>query len=282
MSRITPPLSITPLHTIAEMAEVEEVQRLAWGYGERALEITPRDTLLAVAHAGGIMLGCRDASGTLLGFVYSFMSWDTNLARGRVLRHWSHQMGVIPQARGHGVAQQLKLAQRVASLEQGVELICWTYDPLEPVNARLNIGRLRAIARRYSRNHYGEMAGINAGLPSDRFEVEWWLQSSRVRAALDGRPPLPHGLPSFAATLRHELPAPYEDSLPLDGSPLEVEVPASFQQLKQRDKGLALQWRLASRAWFEQAFACGYAAVDAYQRDGRAFYVLAPFDDEAT
>ena len=58
----------------------------------------------------------------------------------------------------------------------------WTYDPLESGNAVLNIGKLGAVCRCYLRDLYGTMPDVlNAGLPSDRFEVAWWIESDRVR-----------------------------------------------------------------------------------------------------
>lgn len=268
-----PPLHIRPLTQVAELEETAEIQRQAWNIQDD-FEVVPPEMLMALVHSGGIVLGCRDEAGRLLGFVYSFLGWDDHDGQRR-LKHHSHQMGVLPEARGFGLGFQLKLAQREAVLNQGVDLITWTYDPLQPVNARLNIGRLRAIARRYSRNFYGEMTGINAGLPSDRFEVEWLLRTPRAQAAATGQPagPRPERIIS-AGTTTTGLPVPAGKPLPLDGEPLSFEVPADLQQLKERDLALALEWRMASREWFETAFAAGYAATDAWAADGHAFYAL--------
>jgi predicted GNAT superfamily acetyltransferase len=49
----------------------------------------------------------------------------------------------------------LKLLQREEALDRGIELIEWTFDPLEIKNAYLNIEKLGAIARRYNINQYG-------------------------------------------------------------------------------------------------------------------------------
>lgn len=279
MRNAAPPFTIRPVHTPDACADVEEIQRQAWNLAGDELEIVPKHQLLAFAHNGGVVLGCHDAAGRMVGFVYSFCAFEDQ-PQGRVLKQHSHQMAVLPEARGHNLGRLLKLAQREATLAQGIELITWTYDPLEPVNARLNIGQLRAIARRYYRDFYGELSGINAGIPTDRFEVEWWLNSPRVLAASKELP----SDPAFARRLEGKrnaarLPLPYAGELPLDGAPLAVEVPASYQQIKREAHDLALEWRLASRNWFEQAFAQGYAASEAWQEGGRAFYGLAPLDE---
>src|SRR5207245_196426 len=61
------------------------------------------------------------------------------------------------------------------------------FDPLEGVNASLNIAKLGAVTHKYYPNLYGSsMAdGLNSGLPTDRFEVEWWIASDRVRQVLE-------------------------------------------------------------------------------------------------
>ena len=85
-----------------------------------------------------------------------------------------------------GIGLQLKTAQREAVLAQGIELITWTYDPLESRNAYLNIQKLGAICKLYRRNEYGDMLDeLNQGMPSDRFEVEWWINSRRVSQRVD-------------------------------------------------------------------------------------------------
>jgi predicted GNAT superfamily acetyltransferase len=57
---------------------------------------------------------------------------------------------------------------------------------------------------------------------------------------------------------------------------LLVAVPTDIQSIKARDRGLAIEWRLALRSALEPAFELGYAAVEMlYSSDGaRAAYVL--------
>jgi predicted GNAT superfamily acetyltransferase len=82
----------------------------------------------------------------------------------------------------------MKLAQRDDAIRQGIDLIEWTFDPLEIKNAYFNIERLGAIVRRFVLNQYGTTSSpLNAGLPTDRCTAEWWLESDRVKAVLEGR-----------------------------------------------------------------------------------------------
>jgi predicted GNAT superfamily acetyltransferase len=103
----------------------------------------------------------------------------------------SHMLGVTPEYRDSGVGRQLKLKQREDALARGIDLIEWTFDPLEIKNAHLNIERLGAIVRRYVRNQYGTTTShLHGGLPTDRCVAEWWITSPRVKAVIEGGPPV--------------------------------------------------------------------------------------------
>jgi predicted GNAT superfamily acetyltransferase len=99
----------------------------------------------------------------------------------------SHMLAVSEAYRNSGIGRALKLAQRDDALARGIDLIEWTFDPLEIKNAHLNIERLGAISRRYAPDLYGTTtSGLQGGLPSDRLFAEWWLRSKRVQGILSG------------------------------------------------------------------------------------------------
>jgi predicted GNAT superfamily acetyltransferase len=86
---------------------------------------------------------------------------------------------------------RLKLYQRDWCLARGIGHVRWTFDPLRTVNATLNIHRLGATSATYLPDYYGEMAGINQGLASDRLLVDWDLAAPVVAAlAVDRCRPL--------------------------------------------------------------------------------------------
>jgi len=103
----------------------------------------------------------------------------------------SHMLGVRRSYRDLGVGRRIKLFQRDDALQHGIELMEWTFDPLEIKNAWFNLERPGAIVRRYLVNQYGLTSSpLHGGLPSDRFVAEWWLKSQRVEATLrEGRHP---------------------------------------------------------------------------------------------
>ncbi len=253
--------SIRTLETIADFRAAEEVQRRVWGFVDA--EVVPLHTLLTAHKNGGLVLGAfADVGGavtvaeTMTGMLFGFLGRDQN----GDIKHCSHLMGVAPEWRGRGVGEALKRYQRDCVLSQGHRLVTWTFDPLEPRNAHLNTSKLGGLCRRYLVNVYGEIRDdLNAGLPTDRFEAEWWLASPQVEARLDGAaPPGPKGPTvnrcgdddGFKVPLSwQKLTEPY----------LLAEVPPNIQVIKTRSPETALAWREHTRALFQHYFAHGYA-----------------------
>ncbi len=281
---MTDDLTIRPPADPGEFQQIEQVQRAAWGMATDTA-LVPAHLLITAARHGGLVLAAFTPAGWIAGFVFGFLGLaDADQARwlGTNLLHCSHMMGVRPEFQTRGVGYRLKLAQRERLLAQGLKLAVWTYDPLLSLNARLNVGRLGAIARRYLPDLYGEIPEeLNAGLPSDRFEVEWWLTSGRVRRHLAGRPDAP---PESAPALNAAVERPDGLRAPADrvldpGAPVaQVEIPGDFYAIKRADRGLARAWRDHTRAVFTRAFERGYVITGFASRgDGparRSFYTL--------
>jgi predicted GNAT superfamily acetyltransferase len=164
-----PPVEVRLVRSLEELAACEAMSREIWGAAER--NVVPRELLLTMQKNGGLVHGAFLPEGRLVGFCFGFLGM-----RDGQLRLCSHQLGVLPEFRGTGIGIALKQAQRYDALRQGYELVTWTFDPLEARNAYINLHRLGCIARLYDRDHYGPMEDeLNRGLPSDRFEAEWWL-----------------------------------------------------------------------------------------------------------
>lgn len=268
------------LETPEEMTAVENLQRLVWKSPD--IEIVPRDLLLAAVHNGGLAIGAFVAD-DLVGVSFGFPGFYTT-PDGPRLKHHSHLLAVHPDWRLKGIGFSLKRAQWQMVRKQGLDRITWTYDPLLSCNAHLNIARLGAVCNTYLKSEYGEMRdGLNAGLPSDRFQVDWWLNTERVKRRLSRRSrptlTLAHYLLAEAtlleAHLNRELVAcPSEEMISLTGTLLLVEIPSDFPALKAIDLSLARDWRFYAREVFEKAFAGGYLVTDFVHDSGRSFYVL--------
>lgn len=247
-------IDIRPFATATDHAWCDALQRRIWGDTNT---VSPPMTI-AIQRHGGIALGAFDRrSGDMIGFVLSFLAPSALPGAANGLSHHSHMAAVAPEWQNRGIGLSLKLAQRQAALAQGINLITWTYDPLEARNARLNIHKLGAICRTYHRNYYGEMRdGLNAGIATDRFEVEWWLDGS-------------------APASRRALAVPGERN-PADAPTcrLEIDIPPDFQALKRSDLNHAKAWRMRTRLQFEDAFSRGYIVVDFNATPSRACYIL--------
>jgi predicted GNAT superfamily acetyltransferase len=179
-------VQIRPIQTHEEYRAVEQLQREVWGLPE--VDIVPDHLLLTAQKNGGLVLGAFDTppgleSQQLVGFVFGFPGL---LPDGRV-KHCSHMAGVAPAYQNRNVGYLLKLAQRDHVLAQGLDLITWTFDPLESRNAYLNFHKLGVTCRTYLRELYGRMRdGLNLSLPSDRFQVDWHIASAHVAGRLGG------------------------------------------------------------------------------------------------
>jgi len=249
-----------------------QLQVDVWGFD--ASDAVPPLHLIAMHHYGGVLIGAFEG-GKMVGFVCGFSGWD----RGKVFHH-SHMLGVLPEYRGSGLGEKLKWAQRERVMEQGIELINWTFDPLQAVNANLNVNRLAAIVRKYRVNIYGESKSpLHGSLPTDRFEAEWLVSSERVTRALRGELPLWTSweeLPRANTTeiARSGSRAPGKADLDLEEDALLAEIPENINQIMGQDMGLALDWRLAIRELFRSYFAKDYAVSGFHRSEGRAFYRL--------
>jgi predicted GNAT superfamily acetyltransferase len=272
--------SIRLLETPEEMTAVEVLQRKVWTGSET--DVIPAHMLLAAVHNGGLALGAY-AGTTLVGVAFGFPGIYTT-PDGPRLKHHSHILGVQPDWSGKGVGFALKRAQWQVVRKQGIDRITWTYDPLLSRNAHLNITRLGAVCNTYLRSEYGEMRdGLNSGLPSDRFQVDWWLNTKRVERRLSRRPrpvlALEHYRNAEANVLaalidRGNVPYPAETTPELTGTLLLVEIPYDFPALKAADLPLARDWRFYTREIFENSFANGYLVTDFILDKDRSFYVL--------
>ena len=273
-------MQIRSLTTLEDCRQVVELEKTVWGYTD-AEDIVPSAVLIVSIKRGGILLGAFDDDDVMKGFVYSIPA----LKDGRPT-HWSHMLGVLPDAREAGLGVKLKLAQRERALEMGVDLIEWTYDPLQALNAHLNFARLGVVVEKYEENIYGESSSpLHRNTPTDRFIAEWHLTRPHVerRIAAIGQPVVRDTGVASAPVVNpsrstgEKWPHPGDPALDLDERRLFVEIPAGFSELQAAAPDLALAWRLATRRIFQTYLSRGYRVVDFFlsREAGRGHYLLA-------
>ncbi len=272
-------LHIRRLTTLEDCRRVVQLEREVWGYTD-AEDVVPPPILIVSIKRGGILLGAFDESGEMKGFVYSMAA-----LRGGRPSQWSHMLGVVKEARESGLGAQLKLAQREHALEQGVDLIEWTYDPLQAINAHLNFSKLGVVASEYEENIYGDSSSpLHRGSPTDRLVAEWHIARPHVerRIANWGQPIVRDGSLAAVPLVNASVSGvvwvkPGRADLSLEARRVLVEIPIGFSDMQLGDPDLAMAWRLHTRAIFQHYFARGYRAVDFFlsRESGRGQYLLA-------
>lgn len=178
-------IEIRRLTTGPEFRHAVELQKTIWGFDD--VDLLPVRFFVVVTKIGGQALGAFDGA-RMVAFCIAIPGIKHGPAHENSTYLHSHMLGVLPEYRDYGIGRMLKLRQREEALEQNIQLIEWTFDPLELKNAYFNIERLGCVVRRYVRNQYGSSSShLQAGLPTDRCTAEWWIASQWASAAIEKR-----------------------------------------------------------------------------------------------
>jgi predicted GNAT superfamily acetyltransferase len=269
-------ITLRSLSSPADYLAAVELQKLTWG--RDSSEIAPLSILKIAQKVGGVSAGAFAPDGRLLGFVFGL----TGVRDGKPV-HWSHMLAVAPESRDLGLGTRLKLYQRELLLPLGVELVEWTFDPLEARNAHVNFNHLGAGVSAYVRDMYEGETGsdLAKGIGTDRLIVAWRIASQRVVDVIAGR--RPETTQYRDAPIAN--PCGAEIELPPLGPPVDggmknlpvvrIETPANIQAIKDSDPNAGAAWRASTRRAFEHYLPSGFV-VDAFFRDpdGRCYYGL--------
>jgi len=250
------------LTTLEEYAAVVDLERAIWGPGYD--EVVPVPILAVSVKRGGILIGAFTED-RLVGFVYSL----PGIKQGKPTQ-WSHMLGVVDAFRSAGVGYELKCRQRERTLAMGLDLIEWTYDPMQAMNAHLNFAKLGVVVEEYEENVYGESTSpLHRGNPTDRFVAQWWIRKTDVERRLAAAGPLTFGTgevadarPVNSVAVAGDWLESVDVDLSLDARRLVVDIPIGFTEMLARAPDLALAWRICTRAIFTTYFDRGYRAVD--------------------
>ena len=235
---------IRDLRTHGEFAEALRLQREIWGFQD--LELLPLRFFVVASKIGGQVLGAFDRS-KMAGFCLCIPGLKSG---GKPYLH-SHMLGVLPEYRNTGIGRTMKLKQRDFALAEGVDLIEWTFDPLEVKNAFLNLERLGVIVRRYVHNQYGTTSSrLHGGLPTDRLIAEWWIRSPRVEQLCNGRS---YARPAVLTS---------------------IHVPADIDHLRQHDRERARKFQSSLAEQFENHFKAGLAVIGFEKTAAAGTYLL--------
>ncbi len=262
-------IDIRDIETSAEMHAAEQLQKEVWGIPD--IEVVPLSQLVASKTAGGILVGAFDAE-NLVGFVYGFVSIEH-----KTLVHHSHMLAVRRAYRNHKLGYRLKLAQRERALDQDIEFMSWTFDPLQSLNAYFNFRKLGVISDRYFVDFYGgDAASFLHQNGTDRLWVTWPLSSEKVRRRIDGIASAPETNESHRIVEIGNDNAPRLNSLKkvLSGTMATVEIPVDISNLEKQNGDLAHRWRDATRTALTEAINAKFSVVDFVRGEQHGTYVL--------
>ncbi len=245
-------VEVRKVTAVEEIHEMQKLEKQIW-----EMEPIPVHQTITAVKNGGLIVGAFIGK-RMIGYCYSFAGYS----EGQVYL-CSHMLAVDKEFQLMGIGKLLKDEQLRLAKEMGYELIVWTFDPLESRNAYLNTSKLYGVCYDYIIDCYGKMDdGLNKGLPTDRFQVAWWIDSERVKNKW--QPERIYSNP-FTITLNSAsypiIHMPKEQEW-LQTDAVEVPVPKHIQLMKTDDHELAYDWRMATRKIFKQLSDNGFALID--------------------
>lgn len=243
-------VEIRQLTKIDELADAVRLQREIWGFED--VELLPLRLFVVASKIGGQVLGAFNRTKMV-----AFCLCIPGLKPGGKFYLHSHMLGVLPEYRNTGLGRKLKFKQREYAIASGVDLIEWTFDPLEIKNAFFNIERLGAIARRYVENQYGTTSShLHGGLPTDRLVAEWWIRSRRPDAFSQGE----------------EFQRPVTEAT--------VGVPVEIGELREHDPQRAREIQISIGEQFKKYFRAGLAVIGFEKSDVQGTYLIGQWESK--
>jgi predicted GNAT superfamily acetyltransferase len=259
--KVKPTVVIRDLETIEDLRKVEQVEQEVWGLLDR--DVTPMTLLIACKEAGSILIGAFDGN-ALVGFAFGFPS----IERGHLGIH-SHMLAVLPQYRDFDLGYKLKLAQRDRALAKGIDIMSWTFDPLQSRNAHFNFAKLGVLSDLYKVDFYGRTSSsVLHQNGTDRLWLTWAMASSRVeqRVKADQKPrQLPRDAVPVVASELGGRPAHGDLSTAVASKKASITIPNDIIGLESRDAAVAWEWRLATRWAFTELRKAGFVVTDYYR-----------------
>lgn len=215
-----------------------------------------------------------------IGFLVCFADFDK---RGPFW--YGARMGVDRLYWDKSIGDELVRVLYECAKERSISRIRWTYDPLVSRNGYIYIHRMGAIVREIGFNYYSAVFTsdeFNRAISTDRFIVEWLVQTDRVRdriergilPSLDDTSDMTEENIVNAIDLDAEgLESPGEKNVfHLNVSPLFVEIPYNQDRILKADRAKAQRLRDSCRALFMHYLARGYVVrgyVVRREPDGR-------------
>lgn len=242
------------IQLVSSIADTEAMSAFFMQVWADGPEVVPFDLALAVQHVGGYSAIAK-LDGNIVGASFGFQGAHQSFP-GQLLLHSHVTAATVP-----GVGFALKQHQKLWAIEQGIDAITWTFDPLVRRNAVFNFEKLGAIGVEYLPNFYGTMTdAINAGDDSDRLFTYWPLSGAALAAFRADEPSASSSQDSTEDSTNFST----ETSTEIEA--ILVELPADIESLRKTNLAEALQWRARVREVLEPAIADGYRVTGILNR----------------
>ncbi|MGC8663858.1 MAG: hypothetical protein ACP5SF_05045 [Thermoplasmata archaeon] len=245
-----------------------EVIKDAWGATD--ILTIMKDLLTGIRSNGGLVLLAYEGD-EIVGISFAFIGYKKNF-----MYLYSHMTGIKNLYKYKNLGLELKKKQRQWALEHNLELISWTFDPLQGLNSNFNLRKLGAFSRCYRRNHYGIMTdSLNYGMRSDRVVAEWCIKSKEVEKRLSGKLNEYNNLEDAILTIeKNDYRIPKDLNKNIQSKVFRIEIPRDIIYIKKKNLEDAIIWRDFSAEIYENYFSRGYALIDFYTKDFRNFQVV--------
>lgn len=245
-------IEIRRLDSVLALEDARRVCDAVWVNPSNGTEITS-NLLRALQHSGGYVAAAYLSTEPTVpvGAIISFVGRHQDAIGNWHSHLHSHMNAVLPQHRNLGIGTLLKLDQRDWAIENGLEVISWTFDPLVRRNLRINVLKLGIEVHSYEENFYGLMQdSLNAGDETDRLVAWWKVQSDSAVKAISGKTQPLENIPADAKV---------------------IEIPADIVQLRADNPARALEWRYKVRAEIQSALNEGLSLIGVDQNDSYVF-----------
>ncbi len=264
--------------TASEAADARTIQQVVWNNPPEVLypadlysaEFGLATALVARAdgQTAGFLLGTIKFSGAALPSL-----WQAHLRHQ--VRLESQVMAVRPAFRGRHIAFLLKKIQAEDAVEQGIDIINWTADPLQFPNAALNYTRLGAFVYESHPALYAFRNELNQ-VAASRFSLTWLPGSRRVQERLNGQhQPALLDLAEHSEIVRVN-DGPIPAFLDANAPTIAIEIPADWGGLQRLDLPQARRWRETTDRLFANYLGIGHGQYIITQaaRDGTHCYLI--------
>lgn len=156
---------------------VYSLQQQEWGEHDAV----PTDVLGILEKTGGHLLAAYSREKGLTPEGWAGLAIGLGSNHGTVESH----MVVVPKdKRGSGnVGWNMKMIQAHEAVQNGFDSVSWTYNPMQGLNANLNLEKLGGNVESFVINQYGQSPTFG-NVPSHRFTVNWDLLDDRTHHRL--------------------------------------------------------------------------------------------------